>query len=221
MTADTTAARRTTEATARIMLASLVGLLAAVLMPLGVPTLLPAASAHDTLISSSPAAGESFEQAPEMLELTYSDEVLNLTPVVRLTTSAGEEIFTATPTVSGNTASIDLPPLPADDYQVLWRVVSSDGHPIEGTVDFTVTVGAEATATADSGTEEPQESEEPTAGTDEPSTEATAAEPAEAPQSEGGLPLGMILGGLALLLLLAAIGAIIIRMRRSPGDKTD
>ena len=62
MTADTTAARRTTEATARIMLASLVGLLAAVLMPLGVPTLLPAASAHDTLISSSPAAGESFEQ---------------------------------------------------------------------------------------------------------------------------------------------------------------
>lgn len=221
MTADTTAARRTTEATARIMLASLVGLLAAVLMPLGVPTLLPAASAHDTLISSSPAAGESFEQAPEMLELTYNDEVLNLTPVVRLTTSAGEEIFTATPTVSGNTASIDLPPLPADDYQVLWRVVSSDGHPIEGTVDFTVTVGAEATATADSGTEEPQESEEPTAGTDEPSTEATAAEPAEAPQSEGGLPLGMILGGLALLLLLAAIGAIIIRMRRSPGDKTD
>ena len=221
MTVDTTVARGTSGVAVRILLASLIGLLAAVLMPLAAPALLPAASAHDTLISSNPATGESLEQAPEALELTYSDEVLNLSPVVRLTTSAGEEIFTETPTVSGNTATIDLPPLPADDYQVLWRVVSSDGHPIEGTVDFTVTVGAEATATADSGSEEQKESEELTAGTDEPSTEATAVEQAEAPQSEGGLPLGMILGGLALLLLLAAIGAIIIRMRRSSGDDTD
>lgn len=221
MTADTTAARRTTGAAVRIMLASLVGLLAVVLMPMAVPTLLPAASAHDTLISSSPATGESLEQAPEALELTYSDEVLNLSPVVRLTTSAGEEIFTETPTVSGSKATIDLPPLPADDYQVLWRVVSSDGHPIEGTVDFTVTVGAETTAAADSGAVEPTESEEPTAGKDEPSTEATAVEQAEAPQSEGGLPLGLIVGGLALLLVLAVIGAIIVRLRRSPGHGTD
>ncbi len=221
MTTDTTAARGTTGTAVRIMLASLVGLLAAVLMPLAVPALLPAASAHDTLISSSPAAGESFEQAPEALELTYSDEVLNLSPVVRLTTSAGEEIFTETPTVSDNTATIDLPPLPADDYQVLWRVVSSDGHPIEGTVDFTITVGAETTAAADSGAEEPTVSEEPTAGTDEPSTEATAVEQAEAPQSEGGLPLGLIVGGLALLLVLAVVGAIIVRLRRSSGHGTD
>ena len=221
MTADTTAARATTGAAVRIILTSLAGLLTAVLMPLAIPALLPAASAHDTLTSSNPAAGESLKQAPEALELTYSDEVLNLSPAVRLTTSAGEEIFTETPTVSGNTATIDLPPLPADDYQVLWRVVSSDGHPIEGTVDFTVTVGAETTAAADSGAVEPTESEEPTAGTDEPSTEATAAEQADAPQSEGGLPLGMLLGGVALLLLLAAIGAIIVRMRRSSGNNTD
>ncbi|WP_348981989.1 copper resistance CopC family protein [Brachybacterium epidermidis] len=145
----------------------------------------------------------------------------HLRPAGRLPPPAGGEISPGPPAVSGNTATIDLPPLPADDYQVLWRVVSSDGHPIEGTVDFTVTVGAEPTATADSESEEPKESEEPTAGTDEPSTEDTAAEPAEAQQSEGGLPLGMILGGLALLLLLAAIGAIIVRLRRSPGDNTD
>src|SRR5699024_9289888 len=125
------------------VLASVIGFLAAVLVPLAAPGLLPVASAHDTLISSSPATGESLEQAPKTLELTYSDEVLNLAPVVRLSNSAGEEIFTQTPAVSGNTASIDLPALPADSYRVQWRVVSSDGHPIEGTVDFTVTVGAE------------------------------------------------------------------------------
>ena len=217
MTADTTVARRATKASVRVTLASLVGMLAAVLMPLAVPTLLPAASAHDSLISSSPASGESFEQAPEALELTYSDEVLNLSPVVRLTNSAGEEIFTETPTVSGNTASIDLPALPADDYQVQWRVVSSDGHPIEGTVDFTVTVGAEATDTADSGSDE----EAPTTGTGEPSAEATPVEQADASQSESGLPLGMILGGLALLLVLAVIGAIVVRLRRNSGHRTD
>lgn len=217
MTANTTVARGTIEVAVRIVLASLVGLLAAVLMPLAVPALLPAASAHDTLISSSPAAGESFEQAPETLELTYSDEVLNLSPVVRLTNSAGEEIFTETPTVSGNTASIDLPPLPADDYQVQWRVVSSDGHPIEGAVDFTVTVGSEATATAGPGSDE----EKPTTSTDGPSAEAIATEQADAPQRESGLPLGMILGGLALHLVLAVIGAIIVRVRRSSGHGTN
>ena len=135
--------------TQRTVFVGVIGFLAAVLVPLAVPMLLPVTSAHDTLISSSPATGESLEQAPKTLELTYSDEVLNLSPVVRLSNSAGEEIFTQTPAVSGNTASIDLPALPADSYRVQWRVVSSDGHAIEGTVDFAVTVGAETTDDAD------------------------------------------------------------------------
>lgn len=218
MAVDTTVAPRRVGATVRMMFAGVVGLLVAVLMPVVVPALLPAASAHDTLTSSSPAAGESLEQAPETLELTYSDEVLNLSPVVRLSNSVGEEIFTETPTVTGNTASIDLPPLPADDYQVLWRVVSSDGHPIEETVDFTVTVGADATDATDT------DGEEPTTGADEPSADATPTEQADAPKTEqdqSGLPLGMILGGVALLLVLAVVGAIILRMRRRSGPGTD
>jgi len=217
MAVDTTAAPRRVRATVRMMFAGVVGLLVAVLMPVVVPALLPAASAHDTLTSSSPAAGESLEQAPRTLELTYSDEVLNLSPVVRLSNSVGEEIFTETPTVTGNTASIDLPPLPADDYQVLWRVVSSDGHPIEGTVDFTVTVGADATDATDT------DEEEPTTGANEPSAEATPTDQADAPQTEqdqSGLPLGMILGSVALLLVLAVVGAIILRMRRRSGPGT-
>lgn len=204
-------------AAVRFALASVTGLLAAVLMPIAVPALLPAASAHDTLTSSVPAAGESLEQAPGTLELTYSDEVLNLSPVVRLTNSAGEEISTAVPTISDNTASIELPPLPADAYQAQWRVVSSDGHPIEGTIDFTVTVGTGANDATNAGSDDA----DPTAVPDEPSTQATSTDQAEVSQAEGGFPIGMAFGGIGLLLALALIGAIIVRTRRNSGHGAD
>lgn len=47
------------------------------------------ASTHDTLASSSPADGDSVEQAPTEIELTYGDDMLNLPPVVRLNIPAG------------------------------------------------------------------------------------------------------------------------------------
>lgn len=195
--------------TQRTVLASVIGFLAAVLLPLAAPGLLPVASAHDTLISSSPATGESLEQAPKTLELTYSDEVLNLAPVVRLSNSAGEEIFTQTPAVSGNTASIDLPALPADSYRVQWRVVSSDGHPIEGTVDFTVTVGAETTDDADTASDPAS----PTAAADSPQPEPTPVDQAEsspAEQEDSGLSSGMVLAGATLLLLLLVVVVVLV-----------
>lgn len=196
---------------ARLLLLSMLGTIAFLLLPIAVPALLPTASAHDTLASSSPADGDSVEQAPTTLDLTYSDDVLNLSPVVRLNDSAGNEIFAETPTVTDNTASIDLPPLPADDYEIQWRVVSSDGHPIEGTVRFTVTVGAEESG-ADASTVE----EDPSTASVEPNTSPTASDQAASQRPEedrNSPPLSVILGGVGLLLALGLVVAITLRVR--------
>ena len=53
--------------------------------------------------------------------------------------SLGTELAEIVPTVEGHVATATLTePLPAGTHTVQWRVVSSDGHPIEGT--FTLTV---------------------------------------------------------------------------------
>ena len=96
--------------------------------------------------------------------------------------------------------------LPADldgDYQVRWRAVSSDGHPIEGTIDFGV--GADATGVWEEGA--------PHAGAAD-GTEAE--ETASTDTGAGAWPIvGAVFGGLALI---AVIVAVIVRARRkAPG----
>lgn len=97
------------------------------------------AYAHDTLISSDPADGDTLETSPESITLTYSADILEVSPAVRIVDEAGETIADVEPTVDGPAVTAELAdPLPAGDYTVQWRVVSSDGHPIEGSVDITV-----------------------------------------------------------------------------------
>jgi hypothetical protein len=54
--------------------------------------------------------------------------------------------------LSGSKVSIPLRDgMPDGDYQLGWRVVSSDGHPIEGTLKFSVAAGSPAATTAADG----------------------------------------------------------------------
>ena len=108
------------------------------------------ASAHDALVSSSPAADESVETVPAELTLTFSAKLIDgegATEVV-VTDPDGASITEGTATVDG---AIVTQPLqgsgPAGEYHVVWKVVSSDGHPTSGEYSFTVTVGDDGAAT--------------------------------------------------------------------------
>lgn len=103
------------------------------------------ASAHDSLISSTPAVDERFDSPPESVSLTFSDELLTLGEgdatgsVILVVDAAGTDWVADTVTVTGNTASVALEPdLPDAGYQVRWQVISADGHPITGVIPFTV-----------------------------------------------------------------------------------
>lgn len=144
----------------------LLALLAATTLLFAVPVS-GIASAHDQLISSSPVEGEEFEQAPTEATLRFSAEMIEIGAEIAL-----QNVDTAETVELPDAFEIDydtltqpLPELPAGAYAINWRVVSQDGHPISGTINFTVTVGA---ATDDA-------AEEPVAGGNaEPTTEATA-----------------------------------------------
>ena len=99
------------------------------------------ASAHDSLIASSPEAGSTVETLPAELTLTFSAELIDgpgATEVV-VTDASGASVTAGAATVGG---AVVTQPLAtggtAGGYHVVWKVVSSDGHPISGEFDFGV-----------------------------------------------------------------------------------
>jgi copper transport protein len=93
--------------------------------------------AHAALISSAPADGDVLATAPKSLSLTFTEPVSPL--VLKLITPDG----TATPltdfTVRDTTVEIPLATAPETGTSVLsWRVVSEDGHPIGGSIVFSI-----------------------------------------------------------------------------------
>jgi methionine-rich copper-binding protein CopC len=116
---------------------ALVVLLAAALTPaLGVAVAQPA-SAHDRLLSSDPEDGATLDDAPSAITLVFSADVLEAGAQVAVTTTDGT--VAAEAVVDGDEVVAALPDdLPGGDWGVTWRVVSSDGHPIEGDLAYTV-----------------------------------------------------------------------------------
>ncbi|MDR8407426.1 copper resistance protein CopC [Nonomuraea sp. 3-1Str] len=93
--------------------------------------------AHDSLKSSSPAKNAKVASVKE-IELEYSAQVRF--PAVVLHDSAGKQVTVGTPRTAGHKVFAEVPqPLEPGSYVIGWRVVSSDGHPIEGEILFTVT----------------------------------------------------------------------------------
>ena len=93
------------------------------------------ALAHDRLKSSNPAKGAKVETLEEV-KLTFSATVRFPNVVVR---SGDETHQDGKPAVDGSVVTQkvkgDLPP---GAYVIAYRVVSSDGHPIEGEIPFTL-----------------------------------------------------------------------------------
>ncbi len=111
-------------------------LLAAALTALAFPA---AASAHATLIETSPAFGTRLPRSPELVRLRFDQSVKALPDAVRVYTAKGRLVSGETLT-KADRRSIDAPVgrLPRGPYTVRWSVVSADGHVVSGVFTFGV-----------------------------------------------------------------------------------
>lgn len=109
------------------------GILVAIGLLLGGMT---GALAHASLASSDPADGAVVAEAPEEIALTFSEIVSPL--VLRLVLPDGSSRDLDEVSFSGNTLRVPLPTLAAGTHVLSWRVVSEDGHPVGGSVVFSV-----------------------------------------------------------------------------------
>jgi copper transport protein len=125
------------------------GLLALALAAVWAVLVAGPASAHAELVSSTPADGERLDSAPAEVQMTFTESVNLLDGGIRLVDSSGDTVPTEEPTADGVTVTVPMPSdLPDGAYVLDWRLVSSDGHPVQGAFAFGVGTAATAVGAA-------------------------------------------------------------------------
>lgn len=98
------------------------------------------AAAHAEFVAAIPAPGQIVVESPSQIEITFSESLgegstfimfdTNFTQIpIPVTRPAGEQ---------ARLISAEVPPLTNGTYTVQWLAISTDGHPISGSYEFTV-----------------------------------------------------------------------------------
>ncbi|MCJ1708860.1 copper resistance CopC family protein [Microbacterium sp. VKM Ac-2923] len=159
-----------------------------------------AASAHDSLVASSPAEGDTVSSLSEV-RLDFSANLLGADGgnIVIVVGPDGRHYEADCAALAGPTLTLPVALGAPGDYSVEWRAVSSDGHPVSGVIPF-VYSGPNVSAGAETS----------------PCTSAAGvAEAAAEPESVGGmsgLTLGLLLGG-GVVVLIGVLIVVILRTR--------
>jgi copper transport protein len=92
------------------------------------------ASAHASLVRSSPADGSTVTSAPSRVTLTFDDAITRAAVVV--TDSTGHRVDRGATRVVGTVAAVGVRLTDAGRYSISYRVVSDDQHPVTHTLSF-------------------------------------------------------------------------------------
>jgi methionine-rich copper-binding protein CopC len=173
------------------------------------------AAAHDSLISSDPANGATVDTLPTQLTLSFSAALLSDDggTVVEVTDAEGTPLADGSPTVDQNVVTQPLAGPATGTVTVLWRVVSSDGHPVSGEYTFTV-----------SGTATPEPSASPSASSTASASTSSEPIPTQTPlvttTTDDGAPspLPWIVGGIIVVVVVVVIIALLAARARHGKD---
>jgi len=160
------------------------------------------AQAHNILVGTSPADGSIAKVVPAQVTLTFNEPALAVGTEIIVTGPSGP-VQTGAAVLVNDTVTEHLQPgSPAGSYTVIYRVTSSDGHPVSGRFTFSAT--------------SPSPGQRPTGTSDTTS-------PASTPASASGRSpaLWWALAGGAVVVLLLVVFIRIRKPRTSPRDEWD
>jgi methionine-rich copper-binding protein CopC len=177
------------------------------LLALALLLVVPApAFAHDALEGSAPTSGATVTAVPDEVRLDFGEQPLGVGAEVRVTDPSGTSWSDGAPQVVDRSVHQRLRSGgPAGTYTVVWRVVSADSHPVEGTFTFSVAPGASGSTTPAGA---PAASTSPAAGAGiQASQPGSAQTPPAAPAAQGEpFPWAVLVFALVAIGLLIALG---------------
>ncbi|MDG9675815.1 copper resistance protein CopC [Micromonospora sp. DH14] len=171
--------------------------LGAAMLAVLVALLIPAspAWAHNTLRSAAPVQESTLSSAPTEIVLEFVERLDPTFTTIVLTDAAKRKVPTGDPVVGGAKGSVQVSEaLPNGTYTVAYRVVSTDGHPVQGSYPFTVA--------------DPNSSAAPIVST---TTDAPSA--AASVQDDDGTGVGVLVAGGALAILVVVVGGLLWRRK--------
>lgn len=152
--------------------------------------------AHVQLLSADPAKDATLTRAPTAVTLTFTERLNPDFTTIVVSDPAGRRLPAAAPAVEAATATVTLTPPPANGrHTVAYRVVSVDGHTVQGS--YTVTLADPALPAAVLA---------PTAGASAPA--------AASPAGSGGVPAGVLIAVAGLGVILAVVALLAYAGRR-------
>jgi methionine-rich copper-binding protein CopC len=189
------------------------GILALALVGFGA-VLAPVAQAHSELVSSDPADGATLDAPPASVSFTFNEDLLP--DFVRLiaTDPAGVTGDLAVTAVEGPTVTADWPAgAGVGQWTVSYRVVSQDGHPIEGGITFSYAAPAPTTSTPAPTSAAPTTAA-PSSASPAPTSAAPSPSASPAADASGGSS-GLLIAGLAVgaIIIVGAVLALVARRR--------
>ena len=193
------------------------------------------ASAHDEHV------GTEFELADdgsiESVVLSFSAVILDVGTEIQLTGPDGADATDGEPVQAGRDVTQALQPDLAEGiYDVVWRVVSSDGHPIDGAFSFEVSnepgfepsvlpfsqeEGAESAEADHEHEHEHGDADSEGTETDAAETESAETDDAVATADDSGFPVGLTIGIIAAALLVIAAIVVLVRRRRGTAQPNE
>lgn len=150
-----TASTRTASTRPGIVKKLFVAAVAVAALVIGAPT----ASAHSVVTGSNPADGAEIATGPEQVSISFNEVPQSQFATLNVVGPDGNLWSKGDPRIEGQDLVVDVGELgPVGDYTIAYRVTSADGHPISGTIAFTLTEegsgtpgeAADASAEADS-----------------------------------------------------------------------
>lgn len=120
--------------------------------------------AHSALISSNPSSGSTIAAIPTEIELRFSSGVSDMAPAL-IVRHDNQTVAELQPRIDDTLLRADAPDreLPDGSYQLVWRIVSVDGHPLSGVIPFQIGDGRAQTSKAPATKQTPSRSSSSTA----------------------------------------------------------
>lgn len=181
-----------TTPTRTLMRAGLAAVATAAIAAVGLGAGATPAAAHAYLVDSTPQDGATVDEPPTEIVLEFNEPIQSDFTQVAVLDENEQPVDLDEPEVDGPLVTQPVDELAPGAYQVNYRVGSTDGHPVSGTVTFTVTAAALSSPTPTPATAQPTPATEPVAA-EEDSTAALWL---------GGAAAAVIAGAAALVLVL-------------------